>query len=80
MTKNDPAELLFNEAVRLFGNGHISSALQNPGCIRSQDDVEDIFLKVYDAIKEKDLAALRYNDECRKFMSDLREAYIKGDM
>jgi hypothetical protein len=72
-------EELFNEAKLLFGNNsYITSALQNPGCIKNQDDAENLLTKTYGEVKKKEIELRIFNDKVSEFRNKFREACING--
>ena len=74
-------EDLFNTAKDLFKDlSPITAALQNPGTIKTQDQVEGLFRQVDQAMKREAEKLRLFNDRCSLFKTNLKNAYINGDL
>jgi len=74
---------LFTDAVGLFGDTsftHIPNALQNPGSLKTQDDIEDIFQKALTELDIKEEILRGWKMKVREWQERLKTAFIDGTL
>jgi hypothetical protein len=75
-------EDLFNEAKRLFGNtgpgSCATTAVQNPGCITTQEEVDYIRDEIYKAISKKKEDLNNWEVDAKSWWADLNWAFKNG--
>jgi hypothetical protein len=75
----EPLDILFYKAVKLFGvHSSIAAAVQNPGTLKKQDDVEDVFREVNKLVIEKQKEYVAFIEEVKEWRESLKQAFIEG--
>lgn len=76
-------ERLFIESLGLFGDQsftHIPNVLQNPGSLKTQDDVEEIFQKALAELGIKEEALRQWKVQVYQWKEKLKTAFINGTL
>ena len=75
-------EELFNEAKRLFGfigpGSYVTAAVQNLGCITTQEEVDHIRDEIYKVITKKKEELNNWELEVKSWWADLDWAFKNG--
>lgn len=74
-------EELFNESKSLFGfTTYATIYLQNPGCIKNQNDIENICSELQTKIDLKERELATWKDKVRKFQRNLVKMFQDGKL
>ena len=74
-------EELFNEAIFLFGDASlITASVQNPGCLQSQQDVDDVFTEIHRFSRKADFDFVQRKRKIHEWSLKLQNAYLDGEL
>ena len=78
----DVREKLFESALAIFGRPRscFSESVQNPNCVTSEEDLEEIYRQAEKFIDDKEEQVRLLRHTVLLWMTQLREAFRKGEL